>query len=702
MKEKMKSRRRVALRSVPQEPTISLSDRRREFLTDLVQRLHDLPDKEFLPQDIQDDIKKYSRSQTSEKAILQLADYPVYAVRQVVQTLLQDLEGNLSLVITNLLRQIHLDDESMKYLSHDDQLKRKLDDYVRKNLSAYLTDANIRTDVSIVQLQKDLAEFFPTEDEEVVGNMFEPLFMSFLPEKTIKSFLASVASKESSLHTSISKFLHEHKFDLIKDALDSGFQPTTPQDWKRVLPEAYMDKFPHAFWKLKTWEQFQPFLELSQQYSLNLEDFIKYSFYKKKEEFLRNIPIRPSKHAPFAIIYNQHEKELLQRTRPWVEDLLCVLIKPKKHCDLYLGKRYGKYYFPTDTFFKDLANPQYICHQGTIVFTMSHPQIDFKSELYVFFLLTNGQIVAQTPSLYEKGVRFMEQGRFQIPKVKDHFLSLPFQAMSPVDQSILRDKFTADVAFFFTTLFEEPLDFDRMAREIVMSMLEKHRKKPLKQVLGFAFQLYFLFSPRYNLSLLSNVVKERMNLFFYNLNQLDELPVDFYYPQYHFLESEKKSTFDRWRTRCMNGFVMESLCFLFSKNYPVLHVRLPDNSYVSSPPKTILLSVETGEKLFLLHPYDEQYIHLPSVAESVIQQEEYLIGDTPLSSTTLREMGKFYDWERVQAGMGSYLMDNDYELVPTRLLPTTIQESLEEIPPPIMDLPDFKVKAYEFLELLST
>lgn len=297
----------------------------------------------------------------------------------------------------------------------------------------------------------------------------------------------------------------------------------------------------------------------------------------------------------------------------------------------------------------------------------------------------------------------MEQGRFQIPHIKEHFLSLPFQGMSPIDQSILRDKFITDIAFFLTTLFEEPLDYDRMARDIVVSMLDKHRKKPLKQVLGYAFQLYFLFSPRYNLSLLSNVVKERMNLFFYHLKHLDELPVEFYYPQYHFLEPEKKSTFDRWRTRCMNGFTMESLYFLFSKNYPVLHIRLPDTSYVSTPPKTILLSVETGEKLFLLHPYEDQYIHLPSVAESVLQEEEYLIGNTPLSSTTLRQMTKFYDWDRVQAGLGSYLMDNDYELIPTRLLPTTVQEIVtEELPPPLVDLPDFKVKAYEFLELLST
>jgi hypothetical protein len=130
---------------------------------------------------------------------------------------------------------------------------------------------------------------------------------------------------------------------------------------------------------------------------------------------------------------------------------------------------------------------------------------------------------------------------------------------------------------------------------------------------------------------------------------------------------------------------------------------MPESRISSSPPKSILLNVEIGESLSLLHPYRDQYIRLPEIAESLLQNQEYLVDGEPLSLDTVSSMEHFYDMERVRAGMGSYLMDNDYEIL---ISSTETQRSVdvvveEEKEPELEVLPHFKEKAYQFLELLS-
>jgi hypothetical protein len=723
MNQKMKSRRPVALRSAPRRPTtISLADRRRDCFQRILERIQDLPGQDRLPQDIQDELKKYSRSQNSEKILVRLTDYPVFAVKQILSALLQDLDGNLSVLVGKMLREIRLTHETMKYMSEENQLKIKLNQYVEKNLSNYMlttTTGSAGTDVSMEQLQKDLAGFFPVEEGQVVGNVFEPLFHSFLPEETIKRFLANMDATTPIQHQ-VSKFLAAHKFDLIQELFDNGFQPTSPQDWKDALPDGYYQQFPPALWKLKQWDQFKPFVELSKRYSLNIHDFIKYSFYKDHERLIRIghqileekriIPIRPSKHAPFFPIFDENQSIMLQRTRPWIDGLICVLLQPKTNCELYLSKPYGKkYFFTTDALYKDLANPQYQCRQqkNSRVFSIEYE--GFRSEFYVYHLLRDGRIAPQTYQDYERGVLYMSMDRPQvsIPKIEEYFLSLPFDGLSEVDQDFFRGVMIPDISFYLSTLYDDKMDFDAMATDIVSGMMAKTSDKPLKTFLEHAFHLYFLFNPRYNLSLLTNVVKERMNLFFYNLENLDELPIEFYYPQFHFLGTEKQQSFQRWHDRCRNNFVMEKLYYLFTKNYPVLRVRVPESRISSSPPKQILLNIETGESLCLLHPYHNQYIRLPEVAESITQDQEYLVGNEALTPDFVSLMERYYDMERVRMGMGSYLMDNDYEILisaaetqpydatsPTTIIGEEKEAGLEE-------LPHFKEKAYQFLELLS-
>lgn len=718
MNEKMKSRRPVALRSASRRPTaISLSDRRRDFFQRILVRLQELPEQERLPQDIQDELKKYSRSQNSEKIMIRLTDYPVFAVRQVLSSLLQDLDGNLSALVSNLLKEIRLSDETMRYMSEENQLKMKLNQYVEANLSKYLptSTGGTETDVPMEQLQKDLAGFFTVDDDEVVGNIFEPLFHSFLPEETIKLFLANTDATTPLQHQ-VSKFLDAHKFDLIRELFDNGFQPISPQDWKDALPPEYYERFPAVLWKLQKWDQFLPFIELSKRYSLSIHDFIKYSFYKDNERLIRigheileekrSIPIRPSKHAPFLSIFDENETLMLQRTRPWIDGLVCVLLQPKSNCDLYLSKPYGKkYFFTTDALYKDLANPQYKCSQEKNSRVFSVEYAGFHSEFYVYHLLRDGRILPQTYRDYEKGVQYMTMDRPQvsIPKVEQYFLTLPFNGLSAVDQDFFRDVFIPDISFFLSTLYDDKMDFDAMATDIVSGMLAKTADQSVKTFLEHAFHLYFLFSPRYNLNLLTPVVKERMNLFFYNLENIDELPVEFYYPQFHFLGKEKQQSFQRWHDRCRNNFVIEKLYYLFTKNYPVLRVRMPETRISSSPPKTILLNIEVGESLSLLHPYGDQYIHLPEVAESLLQNQEYLVDGEPLSISAVSLMESFYDMERVRAGMGSYLMDNDYEILisATETQPSVVIATEVEREDELDTLPHFKQKAYQFLELLS-
>lgn len=724
MKEKMKSRRRVGLRTATTATTITLTDRRRDFFKSIYQRIQDLPENQLLPEEIQEEIKKYARSQNSEKAIQRLVEYPLSVVKQILSVLLQNLEGDLTPLITDLLKEIRLNDESLRYMTVDNKIKHQLDQYVKENLSAYLpTPSGTLTNVPLEQLQKDLASFFEKEEDgTVVGNVFEPLFHSFLKEEQIKTFLATcdflTKDGQVSLRPFIAKLIDEHRFDLIHELFQSGFQPTSPQDWKDALPPAYYEKFPPLLWKLNEWKQFQPFVELSKNYSLDLNEFIKYSYYKdhkrlilmgqeikegeEEEDEPRKIPLRPSKHAPFFFLYNKSEIELLQRIRPWIDGLSCVLLLPKSHCDVYLGKPYGQYYFPTDMFYRDLANEEVQKTQVKTVFTMKHVSVENPSVMSVYHLLRNGQILPQTVSVYEKGIRYMEQhSQFRIPKIEEYFLSMPLENMSPTDQEILREKFQSDVSFLLSNTFHDRLDFDGMSSRILSSVLTRMKTEPLQTCLEHMFLLYFLFSPRYNLELLSPVVKERMNLFFYQLEHLDELPVQFYYPQFPFMGQEKQETFLRWQKRCCHHFVLENLYYLFTKNYPILHLKVDNYTVASSPPKTILLNVEMGNKLTLSHPFHEEYLYLPDVAGSILLHQEYLVKNEPLSFEVVSDMEKFLDLERVQAGLGSYMMDNDYEIFPTAPLPTRNMFHDEEPATALELLPDFKEKAYQFLESLS-
>ena len=372
---------------------------------------------------------------------------------------------------------------------------------------------------------------------------------------------------------------------------------------------------------------------------------------------------------------------------------------PKNGCEQYTGRPYGKYNFPTDSFYKDLANLNYSSSQekNTCVFTIQNAELSIHAEMKIYLLLQNGQIIPQTYSVFEDGVRYMstERPRIQFPKITEHFLNLPLADMSENDQQTICQQIKHDLTFFLSMIMDEKLDFDAMAFSMVSSLMDKNKDKPLQEFLQHVFQYYFLFSPRYNLDLMSTVIKQRMNLFFYRLDQLDEVPVSFYYPQYNFLGEEKQQCFDRWMKRCQNNFVQESLYCLFMKNYPALRVKLHDYSFTSTPPQSILLGVDEGDKLSLLHPYKDQYIYLPDVASSILQGQEYLVNGKPIEVAVMIQIESYFNLERVRAGLGSYMMDNDFELDAPSFIPTTTSIYTPFQPPD--SLPDFKEHAFSLL-----
>lgn len=681
----LKSRRRVSIKTATTAATTTIADRRRDFFSGVLGRIKDLPDDSQLPGDVMDDMKKYSRSQTSEKPIIRLTDYPVGPVRTILSSLLQDLDGNLSSLINDMLTKIKLSDETLRYMGHDEKLKHKLAEYFQTH-----------------PLGPDLGKDLVAMDE-----VFAPLFQTpYIQSDTIYTFLTTNnfihTNGRVSIHHAISSFLHEHRFDPIRKLLlEEGFEPKSNDDWK-ILPQEYYDQFPRAFWKLRTWDQFIPFVELSKRYSLDMGEFVKYSFYQKEKHIERATTIRPSPHPKFIAFYNHKEAELLQRTRPWVRNLVSVLIIPKKGCERYTGRPYGKYNFPTDIFYKDLANYSYNQEKNSLVLTIHNAELNIHAEMKVYHLLQDGQILPQTYTVFEEGMRYMSTERplLQFPKITEHFLNLPLADMSENDQNTVCQQIQHDLTFFLSMIMDEKLDFDAMASYMVSSLLDRNKDKPLREFLQHAFQYYFLFSPRYSLDLMSTIINQRMNLFFYRLDRLDELPVSFYYPQHPFLGEEKQQCFDRWHKRCQDNFVQETLYCLFMRNYPALRVKLQDNAFTSTPPKSILLGLEEGNKLSLLHPYRNQYIYLPDVASSILQNQEYLVDGKPVPGAVMDQIGSLFDLERVRAGLGSYMMDNDFELQAPSFIPTTMTTNPTPIQP-IATLPDFKQKAYAFLASMA-
>lgn len=696
----MKSRRRVAPRAAPAAATTTI-DPRRVFLENILTRIQFLGDKDRMPQDVQDEIRAYSRTSISEKPILRVVDFPAHAVRHVFNGLLQHgAGGNLSVLMEPLLRDVFLTDEELRYIDRDTRIRRKLTDYVR---NGGMMEKPIAT------VEEDLAKLIGRDDV----NDFAPLFRAHIPEEEVRRFLLDIPL-DRSVQRAVSRFVQGHRFTPIQKLLEGGFRPASPRDWKEALPADYYDQFPPALWHLTEWEQFRSFAELSRQHSLDLSDFIKYAFYKGNEKLIRlgedtraaptTTTTTTATPTLISTFYNASEVELLQRTRPWVEGFVSVLIEPVSGCDLYVGRPYnGSYYFPQDVFFRDLANQDVRQeHRGGKTLVLTHARSALPpAEMRVFHLLADGQILPQTRRVYEEGVRWIASGRARLtlPKVKEHMLSLPFEDLSPADQEVVLRKVRGDLTFFLSRVFDDELDLDAISSRLVDAALAM--TDSFRGFLSHVFQLYFMLAPRYNMDVVSGVIRDRLNLFFYRLDSLCALPVEFYYPQFPFLADPEKESFRRWRQRCLDSFILETLASVFARNYPILRVRVPDHhSFTCSPPPK-LIPVSAREKLALLHPHLNTFLYLPEVAASILAEEEYLVGGSPLPRETTTDMARFLDLDRVRAGLASLMMDNEYEVPTTLAVGTTTTTTTTTPAAANLELSGFRENAYRFLELLS-
>ena len=390
----------------------------------------------------------------------------------------------------------------------------------------------------------------------------------------------------------------------------------------------------------------------------------------------------------------------MQRTRPWAEGFVSVLIEPVSGCDDYVGRPYGTtHYFPQDAFFRDLANQDVRQeHRDNRTLVMTHANVATPAVLRVYHLMADGQVILQTRKAHEDGLRWIASGRARLtlPKVKEHMLSLPFEDLAPSDQEVVLGKVRGDLTFLLSRVLDDQLDLDAISSRLVSAAVAM--TDSFRGFLSHAFQLYFMLSPRYNLDVVSGVVRDRLNLFFYRLDSLCELPVEFYYPQHPFLSDKDKESFRRWRQRCLDSFILETLASLFARNYPILRVRVPaSHSFTCSPPAN-LIPGGFREKLSLLHPHGDTFVYLPDVAASILSEEEYLVDGKPVPTAPLE---KFFDLERVRAGLAALMMDNEYEVPTTTAVGTATTTTTSTTTDTDTDLEGFRENAYRFLALLT-
>ena len=725
MNEKLKSRRnkivapRRAQPSIQIDPLAVLQDQRREFYTRLQDSVRDLDPLDDLPETVQQIIRSYATSQSSEDDLRALIGFNVGQVRQILLLLL-DAEAlrstNLSPIIMTFAREnVNINDEN-KHIEYNKLVKLLLEKYIRKNLSVYLEDEDItpRTNVSIEKLQEDLKKLMPVDskDEGVIDNPFENLFSIPLPEDIVKKFLVGLTKTEGSVRSKVFQFVKEHRFEPIKILFENNFKPETPADWKHVLPQQYYEQFPSYFWNLTSWADFKKYDDLSKNLSLDINDLIKYKFYTKKS-VLRvggdmselsastekvKVPIHPSRHAPFMTIPNRTEIELLQRTRPWVDGLVSVLIKPDTQT-IYQGKPYHDgYYFPQNFFYRDLANEDIIKTQDpkSNLFTIRSNGI--KHNMYIYHLMKDGNIIPQTHASFEKGLNYIKNKKeaIIIPNVVLHFLMQHHANLAPADYLFFQRKFRSEISLYLSSLYDEKLDTDKIANDIEKSAYDSSHT--LNEYLKNIFNVFFLINPRYYyLDKITTVFKERLNMFFYNINKIHELPIEFYFPQYHFLEKKDQEEFLSWRNRSMEVFILESIYNLFSTNYPILKTNLKTHNIKQPNPDW---NVGTGSKLALLVPYKNKYISLPPLAKSILQHEEFNIDGKNVDKKFIASLTKYFNLEKAQYGLGAYFMDNEYELANDFYRFENIKE--DEKVQVVPHLNNFKEKAYAFLNEMKS
>lgn len=723
LKEK---RQRVAAAPTAINPMEVIANNRREFYTSLLDKIQTLTGP--LPDHILQDIRAYATPTPSERGLLQLTDCTAEEIRAVLETLLEpahlsslQLATTLKKLLDTMRHQVVVGHTTAS-LNPEEKARFLIKEYVKKNLSSYMTDRPEDaepTDTPFPRMKKELDVLFGWNNP-----LFTLLETKIIPEADIKQFLANsdfeTPDGKTNIRYAVHKFIRTHRFDPIRQLFQTGFVPTQDSDWEQALPEEYYKEFPKVLWKMRNKEEFERFAKSAEKFSLALHDMVRFSTYAGLQipmlggvEEHKTAAVAQPKKKPkpkFIVFPNTAKLDLLQRNRPWVEGMVSVLLQPISPIGEYIGEPLQRtgYFFPNDSFYKDLALVEKAGqHQGADgVFSITNHQ-GLTKKMRLAHWMRDGQVVPQTPSLFEKGWKWMERDRsVVVPNAHNFFLHLDLHALSQSDMDFITRKVRSDMTAFLSAVFHEKLDLDRIVAEIEEGI--RNDSITLSDYLINAFHVMVLIDPRYNLkSILGSyfpTIAERFRLFLYKLPSLHKLPIPFFYPQYPFVDQIDRMRFNTWFQKMGEHFATSHVVSLLHSQYPDLRVtethKMPTHLL---PPSS--LEMPTGfppEKAAFFLPYKEEFVWLPNVASSILHQEELLVHDKPLDKEFAHLVAEHFQLDRAEKGIAAMFLDNGYEMeddstvskTDNASLSTSIQSSSEE------NLPGFKSKAFEFLQSL--
>lgn len=684
-----------------EDPLEAMIRRRRDFFLSLLDRITDP-----VSEELREEMRVFSRSQASEKGILEAIDCTADELRQLLNFLLEAPNlptTNLYKTIRQFLETLRIQDELQiapdAIVDYNTGIWSRLSRYARDRLTVYLPGAAAQTDTPLDIVERDIDRMFDT------NNLFYPLFHSFIPEVAIKTFLAARHEETADVRNSIDRFLREHAFDLLAEAFDQGFEPKSNQDWEAVLPPEYFAQFPPGLWRLRTRDELEDMMEKMRKYSLSINDFIHLyrsersklvalGEQKKKTRSLRSI--REDRNNILRL-HNARKTELLERIRPDVDGLVSVLIEPTDGDDAYTGARYKGtgYFFPSDAFYRDLA--RYGAEQPGEVLTITSTAFDppRARRLRVFHLLQDGRILPQTRSAFLRSRALIEEdsAALSIPHIREHLLNTPL--LAPPDLDFARNTIRKKMSVFLSLALEDNLNIDAITDEIESSMWKQ--SGTLGKYLEKAFAVFFLIDPRYGLKRLFPGIDERLKMFVYRLDALGDLPIEFAFPRYVLLE--KRDLFDKWLSQSRDIFAYEVVSQLLQINYPFLRAT----SRARSPdPYTPVFIPSAIESYTLLVPYNGRFLSIADVAQSIAEEEELFVDGKALSPRFISTFSSSFDIGRAGNGYAAILMPSGFELPDAEDGGAGVADLPIDVIPDITaaNLPDFRATAFAFLDRL--
>lgn len=675
--------------------------KRRDFFLSVLSRLQ----QDHVPDEIRTEMRAFARSQLSEVGILDAIDCSVDELRAVIEFLLLPTNlclTNLGKPIREFLQDRRANDEIERHGAgeatvegYDNRLWLRLARYARESLSTHIPGSGGLVDTPIDQVEKDLHKLF------VPDNPFASIFGHFIPEDVIKSFLVAPHTDEG-VRVAIHRFIREHSFDLIFQAFDLGFQPRSFEDWVEVFPRGFLDRFPPVMWKLTKVEDFRALHSAMMKTSFPIEDFVHayLALSRKNLRLLDPVPRRVPSPAPPRRAINELRvrntglAELIERTRPEIERHIAVLIEPLDNDLTYTAQRYKgtPYFYPTDAFFHDLVRNPVEQPRDVLSIMLSNFDPPRVRRVRVAHLLDDGRIEPQTHSMFLKSRQRVDTDEtIQIPHVIDHMLSLPLGSLSARDLTSLRDHFRKSISILLTDIFIEKLDTDSIASEIEDTIAAT--SESLRHYLSRVFNVVLLIDPRYGMRELFPGIVDRLNMFYYRLETIGDLPVDFYYPQNALLEDT--SSFVSWRDTACRSFCTASIMRVLRVYYPFLRVTVQVDVVRGFKP---VYKPHQTESFTLLVPYKGKFLFLPDVARAILQQEEL----SATSKTFLDNIAVFFDLDRVKDAFAAILDTSGFEIQEeTATAPSVLRLDVStDLPAVEENLPGFRARAFALLDRL--